>query len=417
MSDPMSISPLAPADALPDGLWDLTAQGAAGEAAYWQKIAGLYDVDPGLINLENGFWGVMAEPVRQAYLETVSRVNRVNSAYVRGEWLADLERVRAQVAGFLGAEPEEIHFSRGATESLKLLIGNYNKLKPGDAVLAADLDYGAMLGAMRWLTQRRGTRLVMIDLPEPGTPQAVLAAYTAALDANPDVRMMLLTHQSHRTGLVVPAREIIAMARARGVDVILDAAHSWGQMDFTVADLGVDFAGFNLHKWIGAPLGVGILYIRKGRLDAIDVDMEDDEYPAADIRSRLHTGSVNWATILTVPAALALHQSVGPARKAQRLRHLRDYWVRQARQIAGVQVIPPDLPGSYAAITSFRLNGVTDRAGNQAIVRRLRDEYGILTVWRDGAAAGDCVRVTPALFTTEDQLDRFVEALRDIVRG
>ncbi len=239
----------------------------------------------------------------------------------------------------------------------------------------------------------------------------MLDAYAQVLAANPKARLLLLTHISHRTGLVMPIAEIAAMAKARGVDVVVDAAHSWGQMDFQVTDLGADFVGFNLHKWIGAPLGVGFLYIRKNRIADIDRDMGDEDWPEADIRSRVHTGTVNFAAMLTVPQAIALHQEIGAARKQARLRYLRDYWVSRVKGFKDLQILTPDEPGSYGAITSFRLAGRIDKAANDAIVATLRDSHGVLTVRRAGVAAGQCIRVTPALFTREADLDRLVRAL------
>jgi len=292
-----------------------------------------------------------------------------------------------------------------------LLISGYNRLKPGDSVLYADLDYDSMQYAMNALKGRRGVDVVKFDVPEPATRQAVLDAYARALEANPKTRLLLLTHVSHRTGLVMPVAEIARMARAKGIDTILDAAHSWGQMDFTVGALEVDFVGFNLHKWIGAPLGVGFLYIRKDRLAAIDRDMADEDFPETDIRSRVHTGTVNFATVLTVPAAVALHQQIGAAAKQARLRHLRDYWVSRVRGFKDIEILTPDEAGSYGAITSFRLAGKTGKADNDAIVAKLRDGHKVMTVRRAGVARGQCIRVTPALYTGEADLDRLVEAL------
>lgn len=219
-------------------------------------------------------------------------------------------------SAFLRVEPDEIAFTRSATESLYALIGGYNRLKPGDAVLYADLDYPAMQQAMAWLHERRGARVVRITLPEPATHDNVMAAYAEALDKNPDIRLVLLTHVSNKTGLVTPVAAITALARARGADAIVDAAHSIGQMDITIPDLGADFAGFNLHKWIGAPLGVAVFYIRKNRIQDVDRMMGDAESPAESINSRIHTGTTNFAAFLTVPAALDFHEAVGTAHKA-----------------------------------------------------------------------------------------------------
>lgn len=383
----------------------------ARNTAYWDEVRRLYAVTGDITNLENGYWGIMAEPVRREYLRLTDMVNRDNSFYARAKSGADLEAVRQAVAAAVGAAPEEIALTRGATEALQLLIGNYNRLQPGDTVIYSDLDYDSMQYAMNALKVRRGVEVVKFALPEPATRQAVLDAYAQVLAANPRARLLLLTHISHRTGLVIPVADVAAMARTRGVDVIVDAAHSWGQIDFAVTDLGADFVGFNLHKWIGAPLGVGFLYIRKERIADIDRDMGDEDWPEADVRSRVHTGTVNFAAMLAVPQAIALHQEIGAGRKQARLRHLRDYWVSQVKGFKDLQILTPDEPGSYGAITSFRLAGRTDKAANDAIVATLRDTHGVLTVRRAGVAAGQCIRVTPALYTREADLDKLVQAL------
>lgn len=383
----------------------------AADTAYWSAVRRHYAVTADVVNLENGYWGVMPEPVRLEFIRQSDVVNYQNSYYARQRFGADFQAVRVKVAEAVGAAPEEIALTRGATEALQLLIGGYNKLKPGDSVLYSDLDYDSMQYAMNALHARRGVDVVKFNIPEPATRQAVLDAYAQALDANPKTRLLLLTHVSHRTGLVMPIAEIVRMAKARDVDTIVDAAHSWGQIDIKVGDLKADFVGFNLHKWIGAPLGVGFLYIRKDRLDSIDRDMGDEDFPETDIRSRVHTGTVNFATVLTVPTAIAIHQEIGSAAKQARLRYLRDYWVSRVRTFKDIEILTPDEAGLYGAITSFRLSGKTSKADNEAMVARLRDDHKVLTVRRAGVAKGQCIRVTPALYTDETDLDRLVEAL------
>ena len=183
-------------------------------------------------------------------------MNRESSFYARRAFPADLAAVRRRVAGFLRVEPDEIAFARSASEALYALIGGYNKLGKGDAVLYADLDYPAMQNAMRAVAERRGAEAIRITIPEPASYDNVLAAYAAALDQHPNIRLVLLTHVSNKTGLVIPSAALVEMARKRGADTIIDAAHAIGQIDLAIPDLGADFVGFNLHKWIGAPLGV-----------------------------------------------------------------------------------------------------------------------------------------------------------------
>lgn len=385
---------------------------AADDETAWEDIASAYDLPKGIIQLENGNWGVMARPVRRAYEAQTRRVNRDGSYYSRRLYGDDYAAIRARVAALLGVFSEEIVFTRGATEALQALIGGYSGLRPGDAVLLADLDYDAMQTAMRWLKMRRSADIVEINLPEPATHQGLIDAYVRALDANPRIRLMLLTHLSHRTGLVLPVREITAQAKARGVDVILDSAHAWGQLDFRLPDLGADFVGLNLHKWIGAPLGVGLMYVRRERLSAIDPFMGESDPDGPTIDARVHTGTVNMAAILAVPAALDFHEQIGATAKQARLRYLRSRWTESLRGQAGLDLLTPSDPRLHAGITSFRRTGKTSFAENSALAQTLLDQHGIFTVARGGVAAGACVRVTPGLFTRPKDIDRLTAALR-----
>jgi selenocysteine lyase/cysteine desulfurase len=398
--------------ARPDGVPGVIAR----DETYWQRVAAYYRVPESVTNLEAGYWGVMAAPVLAEYTRQVERVNRESSFYARGAYAADLLAVRARVASVLGADVSEIALTRGATEALQCLIGGYNRLKPGDTVLYADLDYPGMQYAMKWLAERRGVRVARLVIPEPATRANVLGAYAAALAANPGVRLLLLTHLNNKTGLILPVAEITALARQRGADTIVDAAHSWGQIELTVADIGADFVGFNLHKWMGAPLGVGAMYIRKGRLDDVDRMMADEDQPGDSVLSRVHSGTVNFAAVLAIPAALDFHAAIGPSNKAARVRYLRDRWVTAVRNVPGIQVLTPDDREMVAAITSFRLQGRLSGDENQRIVDDLRTRHGLFTVRRTGLDRGDCVRVTPALSNGAADADRLASALTALAR-
>lgn len=407
-----SQQPVATAPPAPPGSPDQVAR----DETHWARVAGLFDVSRTPTNLENGFWGVMARPVLDAHTAHLARVNRDGVYYVRTGYPGDLEAARARVAQSLGVQPDEIAFTRGATESMQVLIGGYKRLERGAAVLYGDLDYQGMQYAMNWLAERRGVRVVKVAMPEPATTAAVIETYTAALDANRDVRLMLLMHASHKTGLVFPVQEIAAAARARGVDVLLDAAQSWGQVPFSLPSLGVDFAGFTLQKWIAGPIGLGAVYIRRGRLGDIDRMMADEDNPPDGILSRVHSGTINFAAALTAPAALDFHDAVGGAHKAARLRYLRDRWVNAVRHLPGLQILTPDEPGRSGGMTGFRLGG-TSTEHNQRLVETLRDRYGVFVARRTGMAKGDCVRVTPAIYNSAADVDRLAAALTDLARA
>ncbi len=385
----------------------------ARDEAYWARVAAYYRVPAEYTNMEAGYFGMMAAPVLAEFHRQVDRANYESSHFARRAFGGASDAARDRAAEFLGAAPGEVVFTRNATEALQRLIVQYNKLSPGDVVMYADLDYNAMQYAFDALEELRGVSVVRFNLPEPATRENILAAYAEALQANPRTRLLLLTHLNNKTGLIIPTREITAMAREAGADTIVDAAHSFGQVDLKMDDLGADFVGLNLHKWIGAPVGVGAMYIKSSRLADID-RMLGDRGALDRIESRMHTGTANFATYLTVPAAIDFHESIGSAYKAARVRYLRDQWVTAVRGTPGIDVLTPDDADMVAAITSFRLGGKTSREDNQAIVQELFDQHQLFTVWRTGVARGDCIRVTPALYNTPADCERLAAALRAI---
>jgi isopenicillin-N epimerase len=383
---------------------------------YWGAMAAQFDITREIVPFENGMWGMMPKSVIEAYRRKTEMVNRRNSFYARRDFDVDLERVRAHAARDLGVAVEEIAFTRGATEALMTLINGYNRLKPGDAVLYADLDYDSTQSAFGWLKTHRGVDVVSIALPEPATHQNLIDTYEAALKANPKVRLMLVTHVSHRTGLVLPVAEIVAMARTRGVDAIVDSAHAWGQLDFKLGDLKADFVGLTCQKWIGAPVGTGLMYVRRGRIGDIDAaignGIGNGGFSEDDIRRKIHTGTSNFAGFLALEDALAFHQKIGAAPKEARLRALRDRWAEELR--GRIEILTPSDPRLTSGIASFRLRGHTSHAQNIADAEALLKRFNIFTVERSGVASGSCIRVTCAIFTSEADVDRLVAALKSI---
>lgn len=383
----------------------------ARDEAFWARIAAQYRTSPDVTNLEGVSFGMVATPVLEAFHRHADRANDGGSYFARREFGRIFYDVRGQIAAFIGAKPSELMISSNATEALRAIIVHYNRVGPGDTVMYADLDFNAAQWAMHELAARRGAAVARLDIPEPATHDAIVASYRTALDAHPRTRLLLLTHCNNKTGLLLPVRDIVALARPRGVDVVVDAAHSFGQVPLTVADLDAEFVGFNLHKWVGAPLGVGAMYIREDKIGAVDSAQGPEALPGTLIDARLHTGTLNIATIMTVPDALNFQASIGMENKAARLRYLRDRWVRAVRSIDGVEVLTPDDAHLVGAVTSFRLHGRGDTASNQAVTKSLLDEFGVFTYARTGLANGDCVRVTPALYNSAADVDKLATAL------
>jgi selenocysteine lyase/cysteine desulfurase len=388
------------------------ARTLARDENFWSGVATQYRSAPGMLNLEHGYWGKMAVPVQQHYLEATERVNTELSVYARRGYDADLKAATGRVAQALGVTAGEIALTRNATESLHNLLHQYRGLVPGSAVLYADVDYPAFQEAMQWLAETRGAQAVRLDLPARADGATLLARYVAAMDANPALKLMLLTHTSNQHGLTLPVRDIAAAARARGIDVFCDCAQSWGLLDYRMPQLGVDWAVFNLHKWIGAPLGVGALYMRAGTLAKVAPAPGERDADNTRVAARVHSGTVNFAATLAVAPALDFHERIGGAAKEQRLRYLHVLWSEPAAAMPHIEVLGGTDEASRSGLGAFRLRSDTSVAAARQVQQRLEKELGIFTVIRDSLASGGCIRVTPQVFTTPAEMRRFVDALR-----
>ncbi|MFJ7796660.1 aminotransferase class V-fold PLP-dependent enzyme [Pseudomonas sp. NPDC096950] len=385
----------------------------ARDETFWQTFADRYSVEPGPINLENGYFGRMSRTVVEEYQRNIELINRSNSVHVRQrfEQVESLD-IRAQLAEMMGVRAQSVALTRNASDGLQALIRNYNRLLPGDQVLLCDLEYDTVKGAMRWLARHRGVEVIEIDHQHPATYDSLLASYREAFVRYPRLKLMALTHVTHRSGLVMPVQAIAALAKEHGVDVILDGAHALGQIDFNLETLGIAFAGYNLHKWIGAPLTLGFIYIAPQRLADIDPDMGEMHFPINDIRSRTPYSTPNIPALMTLPLVFEEHLSMGgSAAKGARLNYLRNRWVNAVRDLPGIEVMTPDDPRLYCGITSLRF---TRHADQHVMVERLLSDYNLFTVARSGASFGPCIRITPGLTTTAADMDLLVRALTEL---
>lgn len=390
------------------------AAGAARDDAWWRQVAAFYPAPPDtVINLEHGYFGAMAAPVQAAFEQAVRYTNEQLSPFVRGEFTrTHVDILRQRVAALIHAEPHEILLTRSGTESMQVLITQYHGLAPGDTVLWSNLDYPAMRTAMRWLAQRRGVTSTQVSLRLPVSDDEIIARYAQAMRQAVKPKLLLLSQVTPANGQQLPVRELMALAREHGVDVLLDSAHALGQVEVDVQAMGVDFAGFNLHKWLGAPAGLGVVYIRASQLHKIEPHCGDEDYPLDDIRSRLHMGMPPIGAILAAPAAFDFHARLGgtPA-KNERLAWLRHYWVSRAAPLPGVRILSPLDAKRGTALVAFLVDGMSARDLQQALLQR----FGVFTVQRN-IGDTDIVRATVAITTTTAELDRLVAALMVLSR-
>ena len=382
-----------------------------------RPYAELYEIDRSIVSLDAAYYGAMTKATRALYQENTDWVNSHHSVFLRSALPGPSRDERLQpatdaVARLIGASRDQVALCAGGTEALYSLIVNYAPLQAGDAIAMADVDYDEMQHAMEHLEATRDVTLKRIAIPEPSTTAAILEAYDRLFRGTPRLKLLLLTHVSNRNGLVMPVAEIAAMAKARGIDIILDAAQSVGLLPVDVDAMGIDFMGFSLHKWLAAPLGTGAIYIREERKADIAPWLGNRIRDPADVRARVPTGTIDFAARLTIPQAVAQHCDIGPGQKLGYLRSLRDRWVEGVRDISKLEIVQPDDPERYAVIGAFRLPGQQGIEQARAVQQRFVEKHGVLVVAKAGLASGPVMRVTPALFNTIGDLDRLIAAIR-----
>jgi selenocysteine lyase/cysteine desulfurase len=379
----------------------------AQDEAFWGTIRGKYKLTPEYINLENGYYSMQAEPVLEAFIGHVRTINVQASRYMRTRQPDDKLRVRTRLAKMAGVRPAELIITRNTTESLDTVISGYD-WKPGDEAVMAAQDYGAMLDMFKLQARRHGIVNRVVSLPlDPQSDDELVQLYANAI--TPKTRLVMVGHMVNITGQVLPVRAISEMAHARGVDVMCDGAHAFGQLAFRIPDVGCDYYGASLHKWLGTPLGAGILYVRQDKIAALWPIYADESMADTDIRKLNHTGTHPVHTDLGIDDAIDFHEELGAERKEARLRYLQRYWTGRVRGVPNILVNTPSDPKRSCAIANVGVRGMTPAD----LAKTLFERYKVFTVAIDTANVHG-VRVTPQLFTTPKELDVLVRALKEL---
>jgi len=335
----------------------------------------------------------------------VETANAQASRFARREYPAIAAAAKKELASFLNVSEEEIIFTRNATEALNIAIQGY-PFRDDDEVLLNQLDYFSMIEAFRMLEKRGRIKVKSFEMPLlPSNEEEIVEIYRKLI--TPKTRVLLLTHVSNINGLIVPVSKIAAMAKEKGIDVITDSAHALGQIKFSLPDMGADFVGMNLHKWIGNPVGAGVLYIKKERIKEMsslfgDVSTADD-----NINKLAHFGTTPFAVIMTVPDSLAFHQLMGIERISNRLHYLKSLWINQLRQHPGVEIVTPVQKELSCAIASFRIPGKS----SSEVAAYLFKEHNVFTVSRVLGKEG-CIRVTPSIYNSASDVEKFITAVK-----
>ena len=382
----------------------------AGNEEFWLGIRSGYRLKPDYINLENGYYNILPEQILEAFIRHVREVNYEGAYYMRTVQYEKKLAMATRLAAIAGCSSEELIITRNTTESLDMIIGGY-PWNPGDEAIMALQDYGAMLQMFRQVERRHKITCKVLSIPNhPSSDDELISLYEKAI--TPKTRLLMISHMVNITGQIMPVRKITDMARSHGVEVMVDGAHSFAQIRHNIPDLGCDYYGASLHKWLSVPLGAGILYVKKDLANTIWPLFAEAESVGGIARLN-HTGTIPVHTDLAINDAIDFYNTLGPERKEQRLRYLQQYWTTRVRDVPGVIVNTPADPARSCAIANVGISGMPPAQ----LAKTLLEKYRIYTVAIDlpeGKVQG--CRIAPNIFTQPGELDTLVAALKELAQ-
>jgi isopenicillin-N epimerase len=388
--------------------FDGTPAEIAANEDYWQTVQQAFTADRSLINLNNG--GVSPAPA--VVQEAMKRhLDYSNEAPVYTMWRIlqpQKEAVRQRLARAFGADTEEIAITRNASEGLQICQFGID-LSEGDEVLTTTQDYPRMITTFQQRERREGIRLKQFSIPVPAEdPDEIVSLFEANI--TPRTKLILISHMINITGQILPVKQVVQMARQKGIPVIVDGAHTFAHFDFTREDLDCDYYATSLHKWLFAPHGTGMLYVQKDKVGDLWPLMAAPEGMDDDIRKFEEIGTHPLANFISIAEALTFHQGIGPARKGARMKYLSDYWVDQLIGDNRFMLHTSRNPEFACGIVTAQVRGVD----SGELGSHLWNNYRIIvTPIKHPEFEG--IRVTPNVYTTPEELDRFADAMKDVL--
>ena len=381
----------------------------ARDEDFWLQVQQAFTLDRTLINLNNG--GVSPSPrVVQEAMRRYLDYSNTAPAYTMWQILEpEIEAVRRRLAASFGCDPEEMAITRNASEALETVQLGI-PLERGDEVLTTTQDYPRMLTTWHQRERREGIVVREITFPVPPPSQDDLAERIARA-ITPKTKVIHVCHITNLTGQIFPIKQIVQRARARGIEVIVDGAHAYAHFPFTRDDLDCDYYGTSLHKWLLAPHGTGFLYVRKAKIAAVWPLMAAPPEMNGNIRKFEEIGTHPAANHNAIAEALSFHEGIGAERKAARLRYLFQRWARRLERLPRVRILTPYDPAQSCGLASMAIDGMDPNK----LVTYLWDTHRII-VTPIGHKEFSCVRVTPNVYTTVAEIDRFGDVMEDILR-
>jgi selenocysteine lyase/cysteine desulfurase len=404
----LSFSPLVSTNKLIDFKnLSLTLPHIKNDDELWKTVRSHYTLKDEYINLESGYYNIIPNPILDNFINHVKHVNIQGSYYMRNDLNKNKDRVTKQLADFVRSTPDQIAITRNATESLDLIISGFPWQK-GDEAIYAKQDYGTMKEMFEQIANRYGVKNKIVSVPNhPKNDEEIVSLYESQITNK--TKLIMICHMINVTGQILPVKKICKMAHAYGVEVLVDGAHCVGHFDFSIDDFNCDYYGSSLHKWLATPLGAGLLYVNKNKTHRIWPLLANGNTDKSDIKRLNHIGTHPVHTDLAISNSIDYIKWIGIEKKEKRMRFLQRYWSDQLRSFKNVIVNTPEDVKRSCGIGNI---GVTNMSPSK-MADVLFEKYNIFTVAIDYANVKGC-RISPNIFTTTEELDRFIFAVKEI---
>ena len=377
------------------------------EDELWKTVRSHYTLKDEYINLESGYYNIIPDPILDHFINHVKHVNIEGSYYMRKDLNKNKDRVTGELANIVGSTPEQIAITRNATESLDLVISGFPWEK-GDEAIYAKQDYGTMKEMFEQISDRYGVVNKIISVPNhPKNDEEIVSLYESQITNR--TKLIMVCHMINITGQILPIKKICDMAHNHGVEVMVDGAHCVGHFEFSIDDFNCDYYGSSLHKWLATPLGAGLLYVNKNKTHRIWPLLANGNTNKSDIKRLNHIGTHPVHTDLAISNSIDYLKWIGMERKEKRMRFLQRYWSDQLRNIKNVVVNTPIDIQRSCGIGNVGLTNMSPSKMEDILF----DKYNIFTVAIDYANVKGC-RISPNIFTTTEELDSFVKAVKEM---
>ena len=373
----------------------------------WTEVRSHYTLKDDYINLESGYYSIIPNPVLEHFIKHVKHVNIEGSYYMRNDLNKNKDRVITELAKLVGSTSDQIGITRNATESLDLVISGF-QWERGDEAIYAKQDYGTMKEMFEQISSRYGVKTKIVSVPNhPKNDEEIVSIYESQITDK--TKLIMICHMINITGQILPVKKICEMAHSYGVEVMVDGAHCVGHFDFSIDEFNCDYYGSSLHKWLATPLGAGLLYVNKNNTHKIWPLLANGNTNKKDIKRLNHIGTHPVHTDLAISNSIDYTNWIGMKKKEKRLRYLQRYWSDKLRTVENVIVNTPKDLNRSCGIGNVGLSNMSPSQMSNILF----EKYKIFTVAIDYANVKGC-RISPNIFTTTNELDEFISAVKEM---